>query len=1016
MDEIVVVEDGLVKREEDKKIPEYEGAGRTELAGYVKKIFESFKSARLPYEEIWIECWHNFLGQYQPNLNWKRKTEGRKYRSKIFIKMTGLKCHTAHSKIVDVLFSGRNVMPFDIEALESESLGIPDNIIKAASDGLKKRLKEHFKKIWIKKTMDVAILEMAIFGTGILKGPIIRQWKTPQVRVRQIGGMPVNEIDSQIDPYEISYANEIVPDMDRVSIWNCYYDMNASSTEDSIGIIQFDRLLPAQFRQLAYEGGYDAEAVFEAARRAKTDDENDKKWIQLGDNYMGTQGEKDERVSVLEYWGLVPVKMLADAGCRIPLDVDEEDSVEALIVLAADGIVIKACVNPLGNRPFYVCPYKEKPGQIPGTGVAEMMRDSQKMINSSARMYVDNKALSGNGMVGINLDRVNTKRTKDLDVYSGKTWYIKGNFSPKEAVDSVTFPDITNGLREMMEMFVRFSDEETGIPKYTQGQSDGFLNKMLDINTPVPMLDGKYKKLEDIVDGDRIIGSDGNPTTVIKAHPIDYPKRAYEIKFRSGDVILAGGEHLWTVQTAKMSTLGIFKTIDTDTLFDWFDKYKTRIFIPRIQRPKFCSVKDLPLDPYILGLWLGNGHSYSCRITIRDEDVEVVDYIKRWAREMGGDVCIDKNQNSGQATTYCVVSKECKRGENGQFLSDNSLHSILKRLGLIKRYENDECNKYIPDAYFLASYEDRLTLLRGLMDTDGCHHSGNLTIFTQKEGKLLDDTIKLIAGLGGFPTLHETYPGDLAKEGIRYFNIHFSIIDNPFRFSKRGKEWAAPRYENKHQSIVSIREIDICPMRCLTVDAEDGLYAVGNRFTLTHNTATGMSMLMTQANINLKTVIENIDDYWIEPIVEAFGNWFIWFEGMNRFPFKFKATGADSLVAKEIKMENYMKFMQITSNPQDAIFMDRVKLMKNIARILETDEIMRSDKEIEGIMAEMTRQATGQKDWREIVDIDRLYPLLVRSEQVQILAMLGIKPDMGVPAITDAGMKPATTMQIGGGM
>jgi len=74
----------------------------------------------------------------------------------------------------------------------------------------------------------------------------------------------------------------------------------------------------------------------------------------------------------------------------------------------------------------------------------------------------------------------------------------------------------------------------------------------LDVNTPVPMADGTYKSLEHIVDGDKIIGRNGKPTLVIKAHPVQLPKRAYEIKFRSGDVVVAGGEHLWTFQTSKI--------------------------------------------------------------------------------------------------------------------------------------------------------------------------------------------------------------------------------------------------------------------------------------------------------------------------------------------------------------------------------------------------------------------------------------------------------------------------------
>lgn len=607
-----------------------------ELSQYVQRIFESFKDARAPFEEVWRECWYNFLGQYQPDKVWKRKTEGKGYRSKIFIKLTALKCHTAHSKISDVLFSGRSGIPFDIEIL-SDSISDPalSEQILSLKDMLIKKLKEHFKKINLKKTLDIAILEMCIFGTAVLKAPILQRKRKAVLKEKAIAGIPLKYFSDDLNAVSISYEEELIPTVCRVPLWEYYVDTNAYTPAESIGEIHFQRMLPSAFRQLVSNENYDIEACIEALKRLNTRSDDDKKFIQLGEKYTGEESPKDEKISVLEYWGLVPVRMLREYGEEIDPGIDDNDSIEALVVLAADGIVIKAQVNPLGRRPFFVCPFKERPGQIYGVGVAEAMRDSQKMINSVARLIIDNKALSGNGMVAVNIDRINTKRTKDLEVYPGKTWYIKGNFTPREAIDAVVFPDVTLGLQQLMEMFERFADEETGIPKYTIGMQDSFLNK----------------------------------------------------------------------------------------------------------------------------------------------------------------------------------------------------------------------------------------------------------------------------------------------------------------------------------------------------------------------TATGMSMLMTQANINLKTVLENIDDYWIEPIVEVFADWFMDFGGLPRFPFTVKATGTDSMIAKEIKMENYMRFLQITSSPPDAMLLDRVKLMKEIAKILEIGEIMRSDEEIQAILSTASQMAQQPTDLRQRVNIEKLYPYLTRKEQMQILKQIGIEPE-----------------------
>ena len=629
---------GQPKSEYEKTHTSIIGTGPdSNLSRYIQDIWTGFKASRQPWEILWEELWRNFLGEYQSSTVWRKETEGVAGKSQAFVKLTALKCNTAHSKLIDVLFSGRDEVPFDLEPIYFNELGLSIDEAKDYAKKAKDKIREHFKDIEFEEIVDTGILELAILGTAVLKGPIIETRKKQRIRMRTVGGIPVNELDQNVQPYEMSEEMENVAVIDHVPIWEYYTDINAKSPQDAIGEIHFQRMLPEKFRQLAYQGGYIRENVLAASRQAADTDPEDKRYIQLGDNYMGVHGVKDKRISCLEFQGLVPVGYLREAGCgNIPEDWDAEEDREAIVVLGGDGTVLKVCLNPLGRRQFFVCPYKKRPHVIYGVGVAEMMRDSQRIINSAIRLIIDNKAISGVGMVAINIDRINTRRTKDLKVYPAKTWYVKGNFAPKEAIDTVSFTDVTQGLRELVEMFERFSDEETGIPKYTSGEQDTFLNK----------------------------------------------------------------------------------------------------------------------------------------------------------------------------------------------------------------------------------------------------------------------------------------------------------------------------------------------------------------------TAAGMSMLMTQANINLKTVLKNVDNYWIEPIVEAYYSLISVMEDTPTIPLKVKAMGSDCLIAKELKMENYMKFMQVTSNPQDAIFMDRVKLMKNIARILETDEVMRSDEEIKDIMKQMTLMGQAPKDLRERVDIDKLYKYMTRLEQAQVLKQLGIEPDM----------------------
>jgi len=966
----------------------------SDLSNYILGIFEAFISARLPWEQLWEECWYNYLGQYSPATVW-RKTEGTGTRSRIFVKVTTLKCNTAHSKIIDVLFQGKGEAPFDLKALDTDLMGIPPEQALDIIAKSKQRLRDHFRDISFEEILDTEILAMAILGTGVLKGPIVELQRKHVVRQRMLGGMPITDIDPEAKGHEVVTVNQIVPVLDGIPLWEYYTDINAKSTKDAIGEIHFQRLLPAHFRQLAYQPGYNKERVIECASRPQSDHPQDKRYIVLGDNYMGTIGAKDERIPALEWWGLTPAKYLRAEGAELPDDVEDDEDVEALTVLSADGIVCKATLNPLGWRPFYVCPYKQRPHVIYGMGVSEMMRDSQKMVNSATRIYIDNKALSGNAMVAINKDRIDTKRTTNLEVYPGKSWWTKGNFSPKEAIDSVKIEDVTHGIREMIEMFMRFSDEETGIPKYTSGESDTFLNKMLDINTPVPMADGSFKTLEHIIDGDMVVGSSGTPIKVLRAHEIHYPEKAYEITFFSGEKIIAGGEHLWSIEFSQRGANGneiLTKTMNTDSIYDRFAKrhdgrMKRKVYIPRARRIYTSGESTkFPLDPYILGLWLGDGFSYHATICVNmKEDSFIADYIKKWAVKEG------YGFNLVQCKHAPIVSRCSITG--GFWVK-------LKEMNLLK-------NKHIPEDYFHAPYEIRMELLRGLMDTDGTAYRRKCADgvrscyeFSNKNKQVIQDVERLVAGVGAFPSVltRKQSSAGFSGENNEISAIAFNHVDNPFKLPRKAAQWLPPKLRIDRQRILFVKPVEKRLMRCLSVDAGDMLFAVGKRFTLTRNTASGMSMLMAQANINLKTVMKNIDNCWIEPVVEAFYRWFTEIEPvMKLMPLKIVATGADSLMAREIKLENLIKTKQAMSSPQDAMFIDNIKLNKQLFRLLETEDVMKTDDEIKQVMQTMTELAKQPRDLREMIDVDRLYPYLMKSERAQILSQIGIQPDPNQP-------------------
>lgn len=453
-----------------------------DIALYVTDIFQEFKNARLPYEGKAEEWWNNFLSQYQSTKNWRNK-EGEGDRSRIFIKLTQQKCYTAHAKTMDALGSD---VPFEMEALENLDYGgMPRELLEKAAQFRKNYIADYFKYIKFFDTLDDGTLEATIMPAAILKGPIMVVERQPVMKRRMIGGIPAEEMDPNNAPYYLTtepvekYICETVP------FWDYYVDVNATKTRRSIAEIHYKRLLPQEFRDLKDDPGYNAEQMKEAIRQIDTlktsiPDEDDKTMLQLGDKYMGTEAIKDNKIPVLEFHGLVRAKMLKDYGANIPEGIEDDEDVEAnvAVVLAGKNIVIKATYNYLGFRPFMVFGVKKIPNSVYFNSTAGLIDDSQAMINSGARLFVDNKALSGNGCVAVHDDKINWTKTKNSQIYPRKTFYLKGNATVKEAIDSITFPDVTMGIKDMIQMFMQLADEESGIPKYSQGADAGsYLNK-----------------------------------------------------------------------------------------------------------------------------------------------------------------------------------------------------------------------------------------------------------------------------------------------------------------------------------------------------------------------------------------------------------------------------------------------------------------------------------------------------------------------------------------------------------
>lgn len=616
------------------------------------------------------------------------------------------------------------------------------------------------------------------------------------------------------------------------------YHPDASTISESTFVAHRKVVTADYLRRRAEEGLYDKEAVEEAIQRGLAENSPyslDSLEVAIRPNqskftFPSTQDEARKYFTLYE--------------CYTKLDIDGDGLLEPVIVTVVNDVILRLEENLYGRPPFFVLSPVIEPYEIWGKGFADVISDIQALKTALIRQILVNVALNNDPKVFVDTTKVNI-----ADLVSDNA-FIRVQGSP---INTAVFPLPTHPLApwtyNLLEYLEALKENRTGITRYNQGLDARSLNKRIDINTPVPMADGTWKLLKDIQDGDIILGGDGKPTKVIKAHEIAWCEDAYELEFSNGAKIKADAEHLWGCYFH-----GRYRIVTTKEIYEALQR-GTPVYVPRASRIYSGKEKELPIDPYVLGVWLGDGHKYSARITVSDD--EIYERVKKWCEEQGWQIKPDKHQNAGKATTYIITSCAKRiRDENGRFVKEDGFHRRLDELGIYPRTGGEP---HIPAIYFTASYEQRLELLRGLMDTDGCWSDAGVAIFCTSNRRLAEDVARLVRSLGGNPHIRltrkagkEICVGRLCNVS-EHWHVNFNLLDCPFYVKRKAEKWR-PIRKAKTYRVVAVKKTDPCYMRCLTVDNPDGLWLVGGHYITTHNTATGIQLIMSAANQRLELI------------------------------------------------------------------------------------------------------------------------------------------------------------------
>lgn len=371
--------------------------------------------------------------------------------------------------------------------------------------------------------------------------------------------------------------------------------------------------------------------------------------------------------------------------------------------------------------------------------------------------------------------------------------------------------------------------------------------KALDLKTLVPTVTG-WTTMGDIQVGDQVFDEVGQPCKITYVSPIQFPERCYEVVFSDGTRVVCDGAHEWLTvdrrtrkarrrrtgrpNTNPASQPRYFPSVVTTDYIrtTLYDGKEVNHAIP-CTGSLVCEPIELPIHPYVFGVWLGDGSSNDAELTCADSDSEILDDIHN-----AGYAVNAQKRVEGKASRYWIGGRPTRRDpKTGRMLDKDSLQSILKRLGLMG-------NKHIPQRYLRASIEQRLQLLQGLMDTDGFVERNGNCEYTTISPRLAEHVYELCVSLGikavcskGVATLYGRVISDKYRIHFTPSIPVFRLLRKAERIKARGKQ--AERQRRRY--IIEVREVDPVPVRCIVVDSPSHLFLVSKSMIPTHNTRVG---------------------------------------------------------------------------------------------------------------------------------------------------------------------------------
>jgi len=360
--------------------------------------------------------------------------------------------------------------------------------------------------------------------------------------------------------------------------------------------------------------------------------------------------------------------------------------------------------------------------------------------------------------------------------------------------------------------------------------------KPLDVATPI-LTPAGWTTMGDLRVGDYVFDHHGQPTRVIYATDVMRGHECFDVIFDDGSVIRADAEHRWAVLPVMSAEPDVLVERTTRQMLSegWGSsgKYRRSRYAVPLAAPIEFPEADLPVAPYLLGLWLAEGRVGTSSLVLNIGDADEI------MSRVGDEECTYYPRKGNSAGTVDRVN------------FTGLIHG-LRALGC-------DTEKHVPEVYLRASIEQRRDLVRGLFDGDATSGHRGVIEFSTSVPRLAETVFDLLIGLGHKVSTTSRIPKCRGKAGKRNWRLTFTPVNAADVFSlkrqieTRRAQLASGKVRERHITSRFIRDIvpvESVPVRCIHVESGDHLFLAGRNLVPTHNTDMFLNYLLYSALVD----------------------------------------------------------------------------------------------------------------------------------------------------------------------